>query len=276
MSVGGATGTTLAPAAAGERKTLGREALATRSPDGLDLVQWRRGDGGLQTAQPSPGLLAERLWEALPIRKGSQYQNRRNQHGLHFWPLAGEHVWYESALELACLVELNYAGEAVQIAAMPFRLLFRTGATATYHDPDFFALHASGDQVLYDVKPAGRIDGKAGRQFAETARVCRRVGWRHQALTEASPVRAANLRFLRPARLPRCHPDADMFARLLSVFDGGRPVGQGAAIVDRHPALAMTFVKHLIWHRRLAVDLDRRLDFDTTATTGQGSEPCCA
>ncbi|MDQ2740005.1 MAG: hypothetical protein M3Y35_15595, partial [Actinomycetota bacterium] len=79
--------------------------------------------------------------------------------------------------------------------------------------------------MLYDVKPAGRIDGKAGRQFAETARVCRRVGWRHQVLTEACPVRAANLRFLRPARLPRCHPDADMFARLLSVFDGGRPIG---------------------------------------------------
>lgn len=104
----------LGACAAGERKTVGREALATRSPDGLDVVQWRRGDGGLQTAQPSPGLLAERLWEALPIRKGSQYQNRRDQHGLYFWLPAGEHVWYESALELASLVELNYAGRPIR------------------------------------------------------------------------------------------------------------------------------------------------------------------
>lgn len=46
----------------------------------------------------------------------SKWQNRPNQHGLYFWQRTGQHIWYESALEAACLVALDdtishHAGE---------------------------------------------------------------------------------------------------------------------------------------------------------------------
>lgn len=250
--------------------------LATRTEDGLDAVQWRRHDGTIRTARPSPELLHERLWESEQIRRGVQYQNRLNQHGLYYWPRTGRHVWYESALELACLVDLDYQGKVVQVAAQPFRLLFRRGAEAVYHDPDFFAVHANGDQVVYDVKPAARINEKARQQFAATAVVCADVGWRYEVLSETHPTRTINLGFLRPTRLPRCHPSSEVFVRLLDIFEAGRFLGEGAAMVNRRrPALAMPYIKHLIWHRHLSVDLDQALDFDTTATTTSEGEPCC-
>jgi len=249
--------------------------LTTRAEDGLDAVQWRSPDRAVRTARVSPELLREQLWETEPIRRGAQYQNRLNQHGLYYWPRTGRHVWYESALELACMVELDHQGDAVQVAAQPFRLLFRRGAQAIYHDPDFFAVHGSGDQVVYDVKPARRVvDAQA--QFAETARVCEQVGWRHEVLSETGPTRTTNLAFLRASRLPRCHPPSEVFVRLLDLFEAGRCLGEGAAMLNRrHPALVMPYIKHLIWHRRLLVDLDWSLDFDTTATTISEGEPCC-
>lgn len=250
--------------------------LSTSTPDGLDMVQWRGRDGSLHEARAGRGVLHERLWEGKPIRTGVQYPNRGNQHGLYFWPRTGEHVWYESALELACLVELDYAGQVLQVAAQPFRLLFRRAAAAGYHDPDFFALHAGGDQVVYDVKPAKRIDVKARRRFDETDRVCALAGWRHEVLSELSTTRAANLAFLRPARLPRCHPPDGVFGRLLQVFGGGRPIGEGAAAMGgRHPALVMPHIKHLIWHRQLVVDLDEQLDFHTMAAATGRTGSCC-
>jgi len=250
--------------------------FATRSPGPLDVIQWRTPTGTLRTERPSPALLHERLWETQPVRRGVQYPNRRNQHGLYFWPRTGEHVWYESGLELASLVDLDYQGQAVHIAAQPFRLLFRRQSPATYHDPDFFAVHANGDQVVYDVKPSDRITPKAVDQFAETARICDAVGWRHVVLTETHAQRTANLEFLRSTRHTRCHPPTERLEHLLSVFDGARPIGEGIAMADcRHPALVMPHVRHLLWHHHLRVDLEQHLDFDTIATTTGRSTPCC-
>lgn len=201
---------------------------AAQGQDGLDAIRWRRPGGFLHTARLGPGLLHERLWEVDPFRRGSRYQNRLNQHGLYFWAGTGEHVWYEFALELACLVALDQAGLVARVAAQPFELVFRRGVSAKRHVPDFFAVHAGGDQVVYGVKPAARINQRAADQFAQTVRVCAAVGWRHEVLCGPGRVRAGNLAFVRPARLARAHPDGALCARLLGVFASGRPIGAGA------------------------------------------------
>jgi hypothetical protein len=250
--------------------------LLTRTPNGLDVIQWLTRRHTVRTERPSAALLHERLWEARQVRRGAQYPNRRNQHGLYYWPRTGEHVWYESGLELASLVDLDHQGEAVHVSAQPFRILFRSPSPVVYHDPDFFAVHTNGDQVVYDVKPASRITPEVAAQFAETARVCAEVGWRHVVLSETHPVRAANLEFLRAGRHARCHPTPDRLEHLRSVFAGGRRFGEGLAMVDRrHPALVMPHVRHLVWHRHLSADLDQHLDFDSVATTTDRSTSCC-
>lgn len=122
----------------------------------------------------------------------------------------------------------------------------------------------------------GRINQRAVDQFAQTVRVCAAVGWRHEVLCGPNRVRAGNLAFVRPARLTRAHPDEASCARLLDIFKSGRPIGQGAQVAGGvHRALVMPAIKHLIWHRRLRVDLDQRLDFATVATSRPGSTPCC-
>jgi len=218
--------------------------------------------------------LAERLWRAEPVRLGAQYRNRPARHGLYFWPRTREHVRYESTRQLAGLVGLDYGGRAAQVGFRPVRLLFRRGSAAPFADPDFLAVHTGGDQVLYDIPPVDPGDAARDR-LAETARVCAQIGWRHEILSPPVGLRAANLEFLRAARLPRFHPAGEMFVDLRAVFAGGRPIGDGAAAVRRrHQAPVMPFVRHLLWHCRLATDLDRLLDVDTVVTTA-GEGPCC-
>lgn len=251
--------------------------LLLRTLNGLDTLQWRSADR-VQTLPIDRKLLELPLVDGDPIRLGGQWQNRPNRHGMYYWAPTQKHVWHESALESASLMVLEFRGRIDRISAQPFRLLFRTGARAVRHDPDFFAVHHDGDQVVYDVKPLSRMTADAQAQFAETARVCAAVGWRHEVLHEPDPVLARNLDFLRAARHRRCHPPTDVVEHILSVFEGGRPIGEARSMINRRsPALALPHIKHLIWHRLLVVDLTHRLDFDTVAASGATrlEQPCC-
>lgn len=242
------------------------------------MVQWRF-RGSVVTQDAGRKLLELPIVEGEPVRLGSQWQNRPNQHGVYFWQRTGRHIWYESSLEASCLVELDQGGEVDRILAQPFRVLFRHGSKVVRHDPDFFAVLRNGDQVVYDVKPARRMTEAVRDQFEETARVCGMAGWRHAVLHEPDRILAANLAFLRNARHSRAHPDPVMSEQIGNVFSGGRTLGEGREMVNRRfPALAMPFIKHLIWHRRLSVDPTERLDFDTVATTvpQPGENRCCA
>lgn len=255
----------------------GTEAVLLRTPSGADTVQWRSGNR-VQTLPADRKLLEFPVVDGDPIRLGGQWQNRPNRHGLYYWAPTQTHVWHESALESACLMVLEFLGRIDRISAQPFRLLFRSGARAVRHDPDFFAVHRDGDQVVYDVKPIARMTADAQAQFAETARVCAAVGWRHEVLHEPDPVLARNLDFLRGARHRRCHPPIDVVEHVLSVFEGGRSIGEARSMISRRsPALALPHIKHMIWHRLLAVDLTDRLDFDTVASSGSTrlEQPCC-
>lgn len=256
---------------------VGPAEVLLRTSSGLDLVQWRSA-GGIETHDVGRHLLELPVVECDPIRVGGQWQNRPNQHGLYSWQRTGRHIWYESALEAACLVALDQSGKIDRITAQPFRLLFRTDAESVRHDPDFFAIHSSGDQVVYDVKPLARMSAEVRAQFAETARVCQMAGWHHVVLNEPDPTTATNLAFLRSSRHVRCHPNPLWRRQITSVFAGGRTLGEGREMVNgRSPPLAMPAIKHLIWHRLLLVDLTTRLDFDTVATTFYDSmeKPCC-
>lgn len=224
-------------------------------------------------------LLELPIIEGEPVRLGSQWQNRPNQHGVYFWQRTDRHIWYESSLEASCLVELDQGGKVDQIVAQPFRVLFRHGSKVVRHDPDFFAVLRNGDQVVYDVKPARRMTEAVRDQFEETARICEMAGWRHVVLHEPHQILTANLAFLRNARHSRSHPNLAMSEQIGNAFSSGRTLCEGQEMVNRRfPALAMPFIKHLIWHRRLSVDLKKRLDFDTVATTVLQPEEnrCCA
>ena len=263
-------------AAALSSKANGHE-LMQRSPTGHDVLQWNDTSATLWTMSVSPSVLREDLMNVLPIRQGSQYKNRPNRHGYYYWQRTASHVWHESRLEMESLVELDFSGQVLAVAAQPFRMLFRSESACVLHDPDYLAVLANGDIVVFDVKPSSRMTPEVETQFAETARVCAAVGWQYQVLNEREPIRTRNLEYLRASRHSRCHPDQVLFEQALNVFEGGRTILQGRSMLNRrHPALAGAYINHLIWHGHLQVDLSQRLDLSNTVKTTAKGESCCA
>lgn len=250
--------------------------ILDRTSTGGELVQWLDYAGGVWTAQVSPALLGEDLADTSPIRTGAQYPNRRNRHGWYAWTGWSRHIWFESALEMETLVDLDQRGAVVAIAAQPMRVLFGDASPCVSHVPDYFAVRSDGGRVLIDVKPRSRMTAKVAQQFAETARVCALVGWAHEVIHEASDERRRNLAWLREFRHTRCHPSPEQFERVLEVFRSGRSIGEGRTMVDlRYPMNAMPTIGHLLWHRHLAADWERPFGRDTVLNSTSRGTTCC-
>lgn len=238
----------------------------------VDSIEWISPDGSVRTEPATPSLLHENFAVAPGMRKGVQYQNRRNRHSQQYVSIQRSHVWCESALEAECLLLLAFEGELSQIATQPMLMHFADG---TRHFPDFFARLTNGDQVVYDVKAADRVDEKVQAQFDNTARVCAAVGWQYRVLHEAHPVLVENLEFLRAARHPHYHPHTSTFARIQEVFDEPRTFDEGAVMVNlRHPYLARAHIRHLLWHRYVEADLTSPLNADTVLVTTRKGDRC--
>lgn len=245
---------------------------STQALDGMDAVQWLNSSGNARTEAASPVLLHEDFTAVPGTRQGVQYQNRLNRHSRQFFTPQRAHVWCESALEAEALLVLSFEGEVRRVASQPMRMLFADGST---HYPDFFGVLANGDRVVYDVKPADQLTDSVAGQFANAARVCAAVGWHYRVLHEAHPVMIRNLDFLRAARHEHYHPELDVFERIRTVFDGGRPIDEGARMANlRHPYLARAHIRHLLWHRYLEADLQSTLDDSTALTTTRNREAC--
>lgn len=240
----------------------------------VDTVRWTIASKEF-SAPATPALLHEPLVDSDPARSGAQYQNRINSHGRYYWQRTASHVWHESVLELRCLERLDFEGEVLRVAAQPFEVTFREGADTQRHTPDFFGLLRDGSQVVYDVKPLGRMTEKVQVQFAETARVCTAIGWRHEVLHEGSEMSTMVLSHLRKSRHPNSCPSTDVRDQARQVFADGRPLAQGREMLNRrHPALAMPYIKHLIWHGILRVDIERPLTLDTVVRSTSEEQSC--
>jgi hypothetical protein len=239
---------------------------------GVNSILWRGSDGQEHSELASPALLHERFADCVPYRAGVQYQNRLNRHSRQFFAPQGSHVWCESAVEAEALLVLDFEGDVRRIAAQPMKITFADG---THHFPDFFALLRNRDQIVYDVKPSGCMNTDAAAQFAKTAAVCAQIGWRHQVLHEAHPVKLDNLSCLRAARHPRYHPPQYEFNRIRAVFADARSFRDGAVMVNlRHPYLAAAHIRHLLWHRYLNTDFDQTITEATVLRTTRKAEIC--
>ncbi|OKH79996.1 TnsA endonuclease N terminal protein [Mycobacteroides abscessus subsp. abscessus] len=239
---------------------------------GIDTVSWITADGNERSAAVSPALLHEHFHRALPWRSGVQFQNRLNRHSRQYFASQRTHVWCESGLEAESLLSLDFDGLVRQIASQPMKISFADGST---HFPDFFATLRSGDQVLYDVKPSGRMTDATVEQFAKTADVCRTVGWKHQVLHELHPTKLRNLEWLRAARHTRYHPTQPELDRLVAVFADGCTFRDGALKADlKRPYIAAAHIRHLLWHRHLRTDFDQVITESSLLESVHKGEPC--
>jgi len=179
----------------------------------------------------------------------------------------GRHHGYESLAEARLLLMLDFAGDTSDVLSQPMRLKFITDDGAREHTPDFLVLTRSG-RWLVDVRPAGRIEERDEVAFAATAEVALLMGWGYTVVTGWRANAVSTIDALSSQRRPLTDRMGMSAALLNAVPADGRRFGDLAAETIA-PAVARAYLLHLLWHRRLSMDLAGPLGDDTVITLGR-------
>ncbi|MFF2296536.1 TnsA-like heteromeric transposase endonuclease subunit [Arthrobacter sp. NPDC058127] len=225
------------------------------------VIAWTDLSGVARTSVADQRCLQHGLESARILRRPVKYQHRRNYEGYYWCSGSGESVWYESMTEYSALMHLDHTLNLIKVAAQPLCILFTDG---TRHYPDYFALHESGRQVLYDVRPAELVDEKAEIQFAKTREVCAKIGWGYEVLHGLTGMPRHNLEWLAGYRHPYIDLGLQMRTRILDEASEPSPLAQLAVALDStHPVRFLPGIYHLLWRRDLTYDPSRPLGWHT-------------
>lgn len=187
-----------------------------------------------------------------PVRRFAWRTGQRHRPGLQFLVSTGRHHGFESLAEQRLLLVLDFAGQVRDVVAQPFRLRFVTRAGSAEHIPDFLAVTGMGG-LLVDVRPAGRIGEDDRVRFAAAAECAVTCGWRYLVVTGWRRHVLESLDTVSAQRRPLVDPLGLQETLLANVETAGRFGALVAA--TRLPAVARAHALHLIWHRRLGVNL---------------------
>lgn len=213
------------------------------------VIAWTDVNGATRTSVADPRCLRLGIETARVARRPANYQHRRNYEGYYWCSGSGQSTWYESMTEYSALMELDHTLHLAKVAAQPMCMLFADG---TRHYPDYFALHESGRQFLYDVRPEALVDERARIQFAKTQEVCEKIGWGYRILHGATGVPRHNLEFLAGYRHPYVNPSLEVRDRILAAASEPLPLDRLAASLDpTHPVRILPGIYHLLWRRDL-------------------------
>ena len=165
---------------------------------------------------------------------------------------SGRHHGAESLEEARLLLALDFAGELIDVVSQPLRLRFETEGKRRTHTPDFLAVTQSGIWLI-DVRPEDLITEEARESFAAAAEVALACGWHYVVAARWREHVLQTLDALSSQRRPLSDPLRLRPALLLSAEQGLTFGGLAAASACEPVARAQLL--HLIWHRRLGVDL---------------------
>lgn len=229
-----------------------------------DLVVWVDHSKTQHAENATPALLHRGIVDARRIRTGYQYKAQRNYHGVYAFGQTGQHVWYESLFEMTALMSLDFTADILSVTSQPMMMQFSDGAV---HYPDLFAVHTNGRQVVYDVRPEKLVNPKTAAQFAETKRLCDKVGWGYQLFTHIDPIAKANLEWLAGYRHPRYEPDEATRTRVLAAAEIPTTLRELVRTADlRAPARGAISIYNLLWNRLIIFDMTTQLTTHTTIT----------
>jgi hypothetical protein len=174
----------------------------------------------------------------------------------------GRHHGFESIAEQRLLLALDFASGVSDVLGQPFRLRFATGSGWREHIPDFLAVTAEGG-LLIDVRPGERIGDDDRVCFAAAREAALAAGWSYLVVTGWRKHVQTGLDTLSAQRRPLRDPLSLQPELLTAVASGPRSFGDLVA-ATRLPAVARAHALHLIWHRRLGIDLSAPLNDTTT------------
>lgn len=191
-----------------------------------------------------------------PVRTFSWGRNQGHRPGLQYMVSTGRHHGFESLEEARVLLGLDFAGDVVDVVSQPLRLQFGTAGGAREHVPDFLAVTRAGSWLI-DVRPERQIKDEDRESFAAAAEAALACGWAYVVVgrwrEHAVPAVDAISSQRRPLRDP-----LGLQPGLLAAAAGGLTFGE-LAVSGPYEPVTRAQLLHLLWHRRLGVDLSRPL-----------------
>jgi hypothetical protein len=211
---------------------------------------------GEEASCPVEHLAFAPLDSAAAVRGFSWRRGQRHRPGLLYVVSTGRLHGFESLHESVLLMALDFAGAVLEVLSQPMRLTFCTSSGTRKHTPDFLAITRSGVWLI-DVRPADRIKDEDRESFAAAAAVAEYCGWRFALVGGWLEHVPTTLDWLSSQRRPL----ADQLAvqpRLLAGARERATFGQ-LAQASAYPPVARAHLLHLLWHRRIGLDLRRPL-----------------
>jgi hypothetical protein len=191
-----------------------------------------------------------------PFRAFSWRRRQRHRPGLEYLVSTGRHHGFESMEEARTLLALDFAGDLIDVVSQPLRLRFEAGGVSREHTPDFLAVTRPGVWLI-DVRPESLIKDTDAESFAAAAEVALACGWRYAVVGRWREHVLLTLDVMSSQRRPLRDP-LGLRPGLLAAAAGGLTFGQLAGGSRCEPA-ARAQLLHLLWRRRLGVDLSRPL-----------------
>jgi hypothetical protein len=229
-------------------------------------TRWKFEDGPVVC--PVRDLAAMPVRGAQPVRRFSWRTSQSHRPGLQYMVSTGRHHGFESHAEQQLLLALDFAGGLEEVLSQPFRLAFTAADGPGEHTPDFLAVTRDGVWLI-DVRPGERIKVEDRIRFAAAAEVALPCGWRYAVVAGWRPHVQAALGTISAQRRPLTDPLG--LQRVLLTAIGCGPVRFGELVEQAEvPAMARAQALHLIWNRRLGVDLAAPLGDRSLVHAGRG------
>jgi hypothetical protein len=192
-----------------------------------------------------------------PFRRFTWQTCQRHRPGLQYLVSTGRHHGFESLAEQRLLLALDFVGGLVDVLAQPFELRFHTVDGVRRHVPDFLAVSRTGTWLV-DVRPGDRVRQGDRVAFAATDEAALTCGWRYLVVAGWRARVTATLDALSAQR--RGLDDRLGLQQQLVEAVAGGPVPFGELVAATSlPVVARAHTLHLIWHRRLSIDLAQPL-----------------
>lgn len=228
-------------------------------------VTWRTASE--EVSRPVDELAREGLRGLAPMRAFTWRREQRHRPGLPFMQSTGRLHGAESIEESHLLLALDFAGEAVEIVSQPFKLFFKGAAGKRVHTPDYLIRTRAGVWLI-DVRPVELIEDKDRESFAAAAELARFCGWGFAVAAGWQRHTMITLDWFSSRRRPMADPLKVEPGLLAEVAEGGRTFGELAAS-SSFPPVARAQLLHLLWHRRLGMNLREPLRDGSLIVSGE-------
>lgn len=225
-------------------------------------------EDGYEYLAPAAAVSTLEFERCRPAREIPSYAGQRHTPGRYWCATADDLLGYESYLEARWLRLVDFDPAIAAIATQPFEVSGRDTAGEWRHVPDIYTRRADGRVEVIDVKNPLQLDEpRVKRQAERTQAFCEALGWGYRMVGEPPSQLSANVGWLAGYRRPLGPAAARLVPAILAAAT--QPITIGAlAQTQQMRELARPAIYHLLWHHRLACDLELPLRERTLIRTG--------